>query len=52
MDTAATLAALSGAMLPMEWQGDDLFEEDFDGLVSVLTLKRPQLRTMMARPEK
>ena len=41
MDTAATLAALSGAMLPMEWQGDDLFEEDFDGLVSVLNAEAP-----------
>ena len=28
-------------MLPMEWQGDDLFEEDFDGLVSVLNAEAP-----------
>ena len=36
MDTAATLAVQGGAMLPMDWQGDDLFEEDFDALVSAL----------------
>jgi arylsulfatase A-like enzyme len=36
MDTAATLAVLGGAVVPMEWQGDDLFEEDFDGLVAIL----------------
>ena len=36
MDTAASLAVMGGAMLPMDWQGDDLFEEDFADLVSVL----------------
>ena len=37
LDTAATLAVLGGAVVPMEWQGDDLFEEDFDGLTALLT---------------
>ena len=36
MDTAATLAVLGGAVVPMEWQGDDLFEEDFERLIPVL----------------
>ena len=36
MDTAATLAVLAGAPVPMEWQGDDLFEEEFDLAQDVL----------------
>lgn len=36
MDTAATLAVMGGAVVPMDWQGDDLFEEDFEGLAAIL----------------
>jgi len=45
MDTAATLAVLGGAMVPMEWQGDDLFEEDFGALVEVLNGATPPVPT-------
>ena len=36
MDTAATLAVMAGGVVPMDWQGDDLFEEDFEGLAAIL----------------
>jgi arylsulfatase A-like enzyme len=29
LDIAATMAVMGGAKVPLEWQGDDLFEEDF-----------------------
>jgi arylsulfatase A-like enzyme len=29
LDIAATMAVMGGARVPLEWQGDDLFEEDF-----------------------
>lgn len=37
LDAPATMALLGGAVLPMEWQGDDLFEEDFEDTLAVLT---------------
>lgn len=37
LDAPATMALLGGAVLPMEWQGDDLFEEDFEETLAVLT---------------
>jgi arylsulfatase A-like enzyme len=36
MDAPATMAVLGGAVIPMEWQGDDLFEEDFAGTLPTL----------------
>lgn len=36
LDAPSTLAVLGGATLPMEWQGDDLFEEDFEAVSTVL----------------
>jgi len=36
LDTPATLAVLGGAVVPMDWAGDDLFEEDFDAAARVL----------------
>jgi len=39
LDTPATMAVLAGAPVPLEWQGDDLFEEDFHLAHAVLTAK-------------
>jgi hypothetical protein len=36
LDIAATMATLGGAKVPLEWQGDDLFEEDFAEAVQAL----------------
>lgn len=36
LDIPATLAVMGGARLPVEWQGDDLFEEDFSAVAAVL----------------
>ncbi|MAY81465.1 MAG: hypothetical protein CL930_11860 [Deltaproteobacteria bacterium] len=36
LDAPSTLAVLGGANPPMEWQGDDLFEEDFAAVSVVL----------------
>lgn len=36
LDTPATLAVLGGAVVPMAWTGDDLFEEDFEAAAVVL----------------
>jgi arylsulfatase A-like enzyme len=41
MDTAATLAVMAGGVVPMDWQGDDLFEEDFEGLAAILNGQDP-----------
>lgn len=42
MDTAATLSVLGGAVVPMDWQGDDLFEEDFEGVALILNAPEAQ----------
>ena len=36
LDAPATMAIMGGSVVPMDWQGDDLFEEDFDSIVDVL----------------
>jgi arylsulfatase A-like enzyme len=36
LDAPATMAVLGGAQVPMDWQGDDLFEEDFASVAAVL----------------
>jgi len=36
LDAPATMAVLGGSVVPMEWQGDDLFEEDFQDTLAVL----------------
>ena len=36
IDAPAALAILGGAQVPMDWQGDDLFEEDFSSVAAVL----------------
>ncbi len=36
LDATVSLATLAGAQVPMDWQGDDLFEEDFATVAAVL----------------
>jgi len=36
LDAPATFAVMAGVQVPMDWQGDDLFEEDFASVAAVL----------------